>query len=96
MATGGVSESGRSRLLPEIPGQRATKKAKPVKLFISSYSDEFFAERDLIRKEVKIIFYTTVRLDGRYYGILVQYICPSFHPLFTLHAITQNCCRQFL
>jgi hypothetical protein len=32
------------------------KRKKAVKVFITSYSDEFYAERELIRKEVTIIF----------------------------------------
>ena len=33
-----------------------------VKLFVTSYSDEFFAERDMIRKEVLLIFMFAVRI----------------------------------
>lgn len=39
---------------------RAPRDKVNVKLFITSYTDEFFAERDMLRKDVSIIFFNLV------------------------------------
>lgn len=52
MATGGIPAPGRSKKLPEVPVRKGGKQKKPVKVFITTYSDEFYTERDIVRKEV--------------------------------------------
>jgi hypothetical protein len=60
MATGGIPGPGSSKFIGDIPlpivNKTGMKRKKAVKVFITSYSDEFYAERELIRKEVTIIF----------------------------------------